>query len=210
MPRSTGKYAAVLGKLPKLVEDTPYQERVNKRKLEMLAVRDDPDEFVFKAGEDLDKTEEGIRREIKTVIVALVTINHYFKHAAGKSPSHWARVYAEARGVKDVLEEHESELNLNIEAIQQLLIETYETEDVSSLKTVDGHSVRVQHEPHATVMDRDRFREWCVKNGLERSLALAWQTTNSIVKERLLKGLPEPDGVEAKYKTKVVLTRGDS
>ncbi|KKM78484.1 hypothetical protein LCGC14_1359450 [marine sediment metagenome] len=95
---------------------------------------------------------------------------------------------------------------LRLEALEQMLINRYEEEDVSSIK-VTGAAVRVQTEPYAVVKDKEVFRLWCIANGLEKSLSLMWQSTNSITKDRLLAGQPEPDGVEAFTKGKVVVTR---
>jgi hypothetical protein len=98
-------------------------------------------------------------------------------------------------------------VNLLLEAYQQLLTEEYEIEGVDSL-AIDGFgTVRTQPEPYAQVEDRDKFRQWCIEAGLERSLALPWQTTNALTKQRLMEGLPEPDGVKATVKTKIVFTK---
>lgn len=111
----------------------------------------------------------------------------------------------EIDGLKAQLKEH----NLTLEALSQLIADTFDDEDVTSLK-IPGASVRVQVEPYAQVQDKEVFREWCLIHGLAESLMLPWQTTNSITKERLLAGKPEPDGVEAFQKNKLVLTRDKS
>lgn len=123
------------------------------------------------------------------------------------SATRLAKDYREIRDEIDALEEQMKKANLRLEAISQMMINQFEVEDVGSMTLADGAVVRTQVEPYAQVKDKDIFRRWCIANGLERSLQLPWQSTNSITKERLLAGLPEPDGVEAHQKTKVVLKR---
>jgi phage host-nuclease inhibitor protein Gam len=66
----------------------------------------------------------------------------------------------------------------------------------------------VQYEPQAKVVDRDKFLEWCKREGLERQLMLPWQTTNKLTKDALLAGQPEPDGVTAESRVKFVFAKG--
>jgi len=67
--------------------------------------------------------------------------------------------------------------------------------------------VRTQWEPYAKVEDKELYRLWCIAEGLEKSLCLPWQSTNSVTKERLLAGLPVPKGIIAHAKSTIVLTR---
>jgi hypothetical protein len=68
--------------------------------------------------------------------------------------------------------------------------------------------VGLQFEPYAVVKDKDAARLWAMANGFERTLQMPWQTLNAEVKERLLNGLAEPDGVVAHSKPKLVRRRG--
>ena len=115
-----------------------------------------------------------------------------------------AREFSKLRYEKEELEREMSLLDLQIEAIQQLGVEHYENEGTKSLTLDDGSVVRHHAEPYAKVEDREQFRRWCIKEGLERSLSLAWQTTNSLTKELLLKGEPAPPGIKATQKHKFV------
>lgn len=118
-----------------------------------------------------------------------------------------AELYAEQRAIREATEKTLKGDNLRLEAIRQLFCEAMDEEDTTSLTLTGIGAIRVQVEPYAQVMDKPAFRRWCVENGLEESLSLPWQSTNSITKQRLLDGLPEPEGVEAFQKDKVVLTR---
>ena len=115
----------------------------------------------------------------------------------------WVRLRTE----KKEIEEDLSKINKYLAAYEQLIETAYEQEGTSSIRLASGPSVSIQYEPYSTVQDKEAFRKWCIENGLENSLSLAWQTMNSLTKERLLKGEPEPDGVKAFVKTKFVLRK---
>lgn len=115
--------------------------------------------------------------------------------------------YRAIRDEIDALEEQVSKATLRLEAVSQMMINQFDVEGLGSLTIADGATVRVQVEPYAQVKDKEAFRLWCIANGLEQSLCLPWASTNSITKERLLSGQPEPDGVEAWQKSKIVLKR---
>ena len=200
MPRSTGKYAAVIGHLPRLVQEGPYQEKVNQRKYDILNREEGVKEFF--------EVVDEVREELKAAVQTLMSVNHKLSLIKALSPSTAAAVWAELRGVEETIEESASETRLNLEALKQILIDAYEREDVSSLKLVTGDTVRTQYEPYAKVIDKDLHRQWAMDNGLKRSLSLPWQTTNALTKELLLKAQPAPAGVEATSNVKVVLTRG--
>lgn len=130
------------------------------------------------------------------------------KEKMPKGVSELVQIYTEYRRKKDEIDDELSLLNIQIEATKQMIINIYEEEGITSLKLENGKSVRVQPEPKAKVEDKEKFRLWCIADGLENSLALPWQTTNALTKERLLNGQPEPDGVKAFIYDKIVLTGG--
>lgn len=192
-----GKYEDVLDGLPKSwgTEDK-YQEKVNIRKAEILNPVNPGD------GPPLASYLARLGENFKSVNGSLIKV------AEGKQyASKLAQAYAQARAVKDLYEDHEYELNLTIEALEQLLTDQYENEGIKNLKLDDGGSVGTQSEPAAKVVDKEAFRQWCVKNGLEKSLQLWPSTTNAMVKEMCLKRQNPPDGVEVEARTKVVLRR---
>jgi len=115
--------------------------------------------------------------------------------------------YVEARRKKEAEEQKVSEINLVIEALSQLLEARFEAEDLTTVKTAAGDSVTVQLEPYAAVEDKEAYRVWCLEQGYEREMHLWPSTTSAIVKERLLSGEPEPPGVKAMVKAKVVFRK---
>lgn len=120
-------------------------------------------------------------------------------------PNALAREYRRLRQQKDEAEKLLSEINVHLEAYGTLLIDAYDAADTTSITLASGGSVSVQPEPYAKIVDREAFRQWCLRNGFERSMTLPWQTANAETKERLLKGEPEPDGIQAQVRTKIVV-----
>lgn len=106
---------------------------------------------------------------------------------------------------KEGIAELLSECQKRMSAVEQLLVDQYQNEGTSSLTLDSGHKVAVQLEPYAQVQDREKFREWCVQEGLENLMVLPWATTNSLTKDRLVNGLSEPPGVTVYAKSKIVL-----
>lgn len=118
-----------------------------------------------------------------------------------------AEKYAEMRIEADAYDELMKEFNLRRAAIENLLEEAYEVEGTKSLGLLSGETIRVQYEPHAVTRDKIATRRWAIIHGYEDSLVLPWQSLNKITKDELLAGNPEPDGVVAHAKWKIVMTR---
>ncbi|CAB4189676.1 hypothetical protein UFOVP1196_7 [uncultured Caudovirales phage] len=118
-------------------------------------------------------------------------------------------LYAELRAEKEYFESHLSDVNLRIKAAEQLLADQCEVEGENSVWVPHGggYTIRMQVEPYAAVVDKEAFRQWCIAQGLERDMGLLWTKTNSITKELLLEGQPEPDGVTISAVTKFVMSK---
>lgn len=115
--------------------------------------------------------------------------------------------YADCRRVIDDLEEKLSEAKVLVEAASQLLVEVYEGEGLQSQRIGGVGTVRVEYKPHASVVNKEEFHEWCLANGFGPQMHLMWQTTNSIAKEKILNAEEPPPGVKVFNKPTPVLTR---
>ena len=115
-----------------------------------------------------------------------------------------AEEYEKIRLRIDEMKEQLSEQNLHLEAIKQLIEIAYEEHGITSLKLKNGTKVSIQYEPYAQVFDREAFREWCIAEGLTKSMYLHPSTAQSLVKNRLLDGDPEPPGVKTFVRSKFV------
>lgn len=190
-----GKYAGVIDKLPRFYgTDDDYQVKVDEMKKAILqkASAEQQQEVRFLPASELCTQYEDLRGSDESYKLASRDTIETIIDAFGKE------------GLEAML----YEINLRLEAVSQMMCDQFDVEGVSSMKLSSDARVAVQYEPYAKVDDRSKLKAWCEKNGLGDRLALPWQTLNSIVKERLLLGEPEPDGVSATSKPKIVLRRG--
>lgn len=155
---------------------------------------------VVRSLSQLASEESGYQEKVDETKKAIRAHENFKPHA-----SHLASLYVDAREQKAALEEEMYQVNLLLTALEQMTVEQYEVEGTNSIRLDSGASVSVQMEPYAQVQDREVFRQWCVAQGLENLMSIPWQTTNSLTKERLLNGEPEPPGVKAFAKAKIVL-----
>jgi len=216
------KYDAIMKTLPKAeVATDEHQERINAAKARIQA-GEKINVSISVFPETLESAVETIRTIVadfpaaggttynKAVILAntlAIIANCGTIGPIGMTSPQLADAYAVLRRAKAELEEREKEINLWLEALNQLGCDAYETDDISSLTLGDGSSVRSQPEVYAGVEDKERFRLWCIKNGYEKELSMQWATMNMLTKKRLEAGQPEPDGVKAWVKTKFVFQK---
>ena len=118
-----------------------------------------------------------------------------------------AAMYVSAREAKEDKEKELKEANLKHEAVREMFCEAMDDEDTTSLTLKNVGALRVERKPYAQVKDKQACRLWCIAEGLEESMVLPWGSIDKITRDRLYDGQPEPDGVEAFQKDKVVLTR---
>jgi hypothetical protein len=120
-----------------------------------------------------------------------------------------ARTYAELRREADAKAAELSELKLRLGATMLLMIDQFDVEGEKGLTLKNGDKVRWQPEPHLMVLDKEKFRQWCLKNDLERDMVLPWGKANKMAKEMLVTGRGEPDGAECFMRPKVFFTKGE-
>jgi hypothetical protein len=148
-------------------------------------------------------SDEGFQAEVdkmKTEILSRV--------GGPPSTDQMAGMYAALRKQHDDLKETIKEINIVIEAYSQLIIAGFEEGGTTALRLATGSVISLVTEPYIAIKDPEKFRLWCIANGLGPSLKLLWSTANSLVKERLINGEPEPDGVEAFSYSKLKFHRG--
>lgn len=196
-----GKYSKIIDKLPKSFgHDADYQNKINNTKALILA---GPTEEPPLSREEMIAVVDQLKELFSKVNLSLL-------HSCGgkRHGSAFAQAWRDLRRFKNIMSEWEYDINLMIEAYEQLAYDQYQAEGVTSLKLSNGDSVSYHEEPRATIKDRDLLRKWVMEAGMERSLQIPWQTINAITKERLLAGLPEPDGVVAEGQPKFAWRKG--
>ena len=120
-----------------------------------------------------------------------------------------AQTYAALRREANARAAELSEIKLRLAAVTLLMTNQFEAEGESGVRLTNGDAIRVQPEPHLVVMDKDTFRQWCIKQGFEQSMVLPWGMANRIVKDMLGHGEPEPPGTTVFVRDKVVFTAGE-
>lgn len=109
----------------------------------------------------------------------------------------------EKKRAQDIL----SCVQVQLDACSELLVDQFEADGITSLKLEDGSSVRVDVKPYPVTKDREVFRQWCIDDGLQKEMHLAWPTMSSLMCNMLLAGEDIPPGLEAFMKDKIVFTK---
>lgn len=145
-------------------------------------------------------------------------------------------VYAKQRAERDIMEATLSQLNCELEASSQMLIASEEKQEDgwgaygaagNALRLTNGDGMRVQPEIYPVVFDKHAFRNWLISrtvsdkqspeyraailnsiasNSLTSKLILGPKDLTAFIKERMLNGEPEPDGVKIFVKSKIVFS----
>lgn len=199
-----GKYDKVVEHLKPLpVQDQTYQDKVEKVKDELTADTTYTPESLVK-----------LYREMREGMNPDAGLEEIIAHLDGRDSIAEERTALIDLLGKDGLEALLYECNLKIEAVTQLIFKSEDDGEpgwgaygakANAVRLQDGTSVSVQEEPRCKVEDKEKFRQWCIQNGLENALQLWPSTMESLTRERLLKGQPEPDGVTAYRGRKLVL-----
>jgi hypothetical protein len=109
-------------------------------------------------------------------------------------------------GLKDRKSELEGqirELNTQLEAISQVLIERMETDAIQNFKTSDGTTIFIKDEPYTSTSDKQALFQWIRDTEQEDLFSVHYQTLSAIVKERLESGEELPPGVAVYMKSSI-------
>ena len=121
-----------------------------------------------------------------------------------------ARAFNSARNRKRGHESVIKEINVELEALSQLLVEHLDTATISKLTLDTGETVFTQSEPYCSVEDKILLRAWIENNGLEELLTINFRTLNALTKERLIDGKAAPSGVKVFLKTSARIHGGSN
>lgn len=118
--------------------------------------------------------------------------------------------FAEARAQKQELEAQIKDLNVSLEAYSQLLCEKLDAQGLQKIQLDGGITCYTQVEPYSSVSDRAALVDFFRKKRLFNLLSVAWQTINSMNKERLQDGEPPLPGTSVYLKTSARVRGGSS
>ncbi len=177
-----GKYDRLMHKLAPLPpEDSAYQHRVDQVKARLT--------------DGVTWSAEGLGKAFARMT-----------HGDGPQPELEEAMALARRLGKKGIESLLSLANLELEAIEQLLLEGHAEGEPgwgaygakpNVLRLASGGRVEARFEPAVRVLDKEAVRQWCLTQGLEKSMHLWPSTLAAIVKERLMADeVSLPPGVE--------------
>lgn len=105
----------------------------------------------------------------------------------------------DAKNLKATHEHAVSQLNVNIEALERILADSFENNGLTSMKTAAG-SFFIEDKPMVTITDKAAFNKWIHDTGQQDLLQVLYQTAAAITKEKLLNGELLPPGTEVRMK----------
>lgn len=142
-------------------------------------------------------------QKVKALMDEITADPDFQRHASTIS-----RTYADLRREADAAAEVLAEVKLRLAAVMLLMVDQYEVEDQSAVTLGNGDRINIHTEPHLIILDKEKFRVWCLEHDLETSMVLPWGTANKLLKEMLKDGMPEPPGATCFARPKVKFTKG--
>ena len=119
-----------------------------------------------------------------------------------------AAQYAELRKQKDELEAELSTIQVDLDAVTQMMEAQFEVEGIDSMRMPGVGKVRLEPGIYPKVTDPEKFRQFCLADpDLSKKLTLHSSTAQSLIRKMLLAGEPEPPGTEAVVYNKVVFSQ---
>lgn len=216
MAKKPGKYDHLLPNLPKTHgTEAKYQDRVEAQKKELRKCQ----------------TCKDLSAELQASCIAC---NGNGRRKL--TPELMGVLFAQQRARKELVELTLSAVNCELEALTQMLIASQEQNESgwgaygaadNALRLTSGDGLRTQPEIYPVVFDKNAFRDWLVgltvfenetdeyraarlasfaANPLTSKLTLPIKELNDMVKDRLLRGQPEPPGVKVYVRTKIVFS----
>jgi hypothetical protein len=119
-----------------------------------------------------------------------------------------AKKLVEYRRKKNKLEERVKALNPYIVAMEQLLVDYFDENQLENISTRSSITLSESPEPYCSIEDGAKFSAW-IKADRSRAylLSYVWSRVNSVVKEGLTKGEAPPPGIKI-YLKRSITVRG--
>jgi hypothetical protein len=134
----------------------------------------------------------------KNELLSLLT-----KEKLNHSPSNLGNLIIAAKLEKKKLQALEKEQNLVIEAINQILVERLESEDLAKVSLSNGVTLSIKDDVYCTVRDKPAFYEWIKSTGQEDLFTVNFQTMSSMTKSMLVEGKEIPPGIKTYFKQSI-------
>lgn len=186
-----GKWSGLKGTVPSAPVDQDFQQKVN---LAVIKVRIDDDIRASDVTGPVDTYEDYPEQ------FTPFKLNTLTKTAK-------ARLFCKIRDHKDQLETQVKELNVDLEALSQLLVHEMEGEGLDLFRLDSGDSLSIKDEPYCSVADKNIFINWIKDSRMEDLLTVHYQTLSAMTKQRLESGKPAPPGIKVFMKSSITRRR---
>lgn len=114
-----------------------------------------------------------------------------------------ASEYAKRDAEKKALEAEISQLNIELEGLSQLAVESFENDGLQKIDLASGGSASLRDTPYTSIEDRSQVLAWIKKNKMQDVLTVPYQTLSGMNNERLVAGKPLIPGTKCFMKTKL-------
>lgn len=132
----------------------------------------------------------------------------YAENAEDVNVAFLAARLEQAKQNKDEIEERLYGVNVQIEALSQLLITAMDNQSLEKVSLSSGATVYLNYAPYPSVEDREKLFAWIKKQRMVKLLTVNHQTLKGLVNELLANGKSVPPGVNVFLKTSARLLRG--
>ena len=116
------------------------------------------------------------------------------------------REFANFKNRKNDAEARIKEMNTQIEALSQLIVERLEAGDLEAIELANGIKVGIKDEPYTSIEDQKKFYAWIKKTKQTGLLKINFQTLNAMTKELIITGKKVPPGTKTYMKTSAKVT----
>lgn len=118
-----------------------------------------------------------------------------------------ARQFAQTKRAKKKLEDKITALNVDLEALSQLLVDRLETEETQKVELRGGIVISLKDDPYPQVVDRRKIFAWIKQRRMVDLLSVHHQTLKGLINDALAAGRkPDVPGVEIFMKTSAKCT----
>jgi hypothetical protein len=144
-----------------------------------------------------DKEPDELEADLKFLDMVLLRKQELIAEYGALTSTFVAQKFRDARIKKDEYDRGGAELNVEVEALKELMKETLEFEGASGVKLADGYQVT----------SRDTVHKWCVENDLLPLMRLPSPTVSKLIKERAENNQAFPDGAEGRSRVTISLIK---
>lgn len=121
----------------------------------------------------------------------------------GKGHTEIAMALGRTKRNKQKLDEKIKLMNVEIAALEQLLVDYFESTETTQFRTKSGVLISLKDDVYPMVKDQPIFLAWINSNNLSALLSVHHKRLESLVKSLLEEGQKIPDGIDAFFKTTI-------